>query len=232
MREPLVVLLENTESDGAFVDAVLGVLGSSTLASLLQIEPAPVKYDSPGGSGEIMKRLERALDDPAWEGVPRRFIVLTDSDARAPGLCSKKARQIAEHCRKRGVSCHVLEKRAIENYLPQQVLDEWSAAPARTSCRPWVEAISRLSSEQRDHFPMKRGLESDPHDEIHQSLYGTLAPADRRVLARGMRKQTLPELFKSHRASLTPVALRARAGARNDGLTELDDLVALICAAL
>jgi hypothetical protein len=233
VRAPLVVLMENAESDGLFLDAVLDVLSSPALLALRRLQPTPIQYDSPGGSGELTKRLERALGDPAWKGIPRRFVVLTDSDAQEPGAWNEKARDIAAHCRRRGVACHVLEKRAIENYLPQEVLDAWASVPAQRTNIAWVKALARLSPEQRDHFPMKKGLANGPQDTVAQSLYGSLAQADRQELARGISgKSTLPSLFQTHRATMTPAALRARTGVRPDGSTELDDLVAIICAAL
>jgi hypothetical protein len=233
VREPLVVLMENMESDGLFLDAVLDALGSPALLALRRLQPAPIRYDSPGGSGELSKRLAHALDDPAWQGIPRRFVVLTDSDACEPGAWSKTAKAIADECRKRGVACHVLEKRAIENYLPQEVLDDWASAPTQRTNVAWVKVLAQLSPEQRDHFPMKKGLlANDSQDSVAQTLYGSLTQSDRQALARGISKGTLPSLFKTHRATMTPAALRARAGVRPDGSTELDDLVAIICAAL
>lgn len=228
LREPLHVIMENATSDGAaFLDAVLDILGSDELTRLRKrCQPPAIRYEGPGGNGELTKRLDQMLDDPAWQGIPRRIVVLTDSDAAAPGKPSAKAQQIEAHCRRRSVPCHVLRKRAIENYLPQEVLEDWCSHPDLTVARDRVAALGRLSDEQRDHFPMKEGLKKLPPAE--RQLYENVGPGDLRLLEEGLRKHVC-RLFGTHRGRMTPEALRARAGRKSQEATELDELVALIC---
>lgn len=231
LREPLHVIMENATSDGsAFLDAVLDVLGSEELTRLRKnCQPPPIRYEGPGGSGELTKRLDQMLEDPAWQGIPRRIVVLTDSDAAAPGKPSAKAQQIEAHCQRRGVLCHVLRKRAIENYLPQEVLEDWCSHPDLTAVRDRVAAIGRLSDEQRDHFPMKSGLKKLPPAD--RQLYEDARPEDLHLVEAGFGKHVC-RLFGTHRTRMTPDALRTRAGRKTDGATELDELVALICYVL
>ncbi|MCP3997239.1 MAG: hypothetical protein GY722_19600 [bacterium] len=239
LGQPLRILMENIESDGLFLDAILDVLGTDELRELRTCTPPALEYDSPGGS-ELPKRIEHYLDDPAWQGIPRRLFVFTDSDRLTHGgdlAPDSVARQVTKLCKDRDVPYRVLRKRAIENYLPQEALEAWAASPGRTSVRPRVAMMARLDTEQRDYFPMKLGfLKGIPKGQEDLFAAPRWLEEDRSNFLRPERwfGPDIVHLFRDHRDAITPEALRRRCGpvSAEDGTTELDQLVALICAEL
>ncbi len=239
LSQPLRILMENIESDGLFLDAVFDVLGTDELRDLRKCKPPALEYDSPGGS-ELPKRIEHYLDDPVWRGIPRRLFVFTDSDRLTAGADlapSSVARQVTELCEDRGVPFHVLRKRAIENYLPQEALEAWAASPGRTVVRPKVAMMARLDTEQRDYFPMKKGFLKGIREEQKDLFASPRWPEEDRLKFLCQKRWLGPEivhLFRDHREAITPEALRRRCGPlpAEDDTTELDQLVARICAEL
>ncbi len=239
LSQPLRILMENIESDGLFLDAVLDVLGTAELRDLRKCRPPALEYDSPGGS-ELPKRIEHYLDDPEWRDIPRRLFVFTDSDrlTHSGDLAPDSvARQVTKLCEDRDVPYRVLRKRAIENYLPQEALEAWAASPGRTSVRPRVAMMARLDTEQRDYFPMKLGfLKGIPKEQEDLFAAPRWLEEDRLNFFRKERwfGPDIVLLFRDHRDAVTPEALRRRCGplSAEDDTTELDQLVAQICAEL
>lgn len=218
LRTPLKVLMENRLTDGVLLDAVFAVLASEEVRRLKE-EAKAIAYDSPGGNGEL-KKLVRDLQVAAQRvGMPLRVVVFTDSDGRRAGEVSSKAQEIERECKKWGIPCVVLQKRSIENYVPDEAISEWRDEPAQTNSRPRIEALLRLTGEQRDHFPMKHGLKWTPEDiELYRAgvRQPPLSPEDARLLERGFER-FIHILFTTDangnrrpRASLTAEALRRR----------------------
>jgi len=236
LAEPLWILVENRRSDGAFFGAVFEALGGDALRRLCQCSPPPLRYDSPGGNQGLVPLIDHYLDDPAWAGIPRRLLVLTDSDALHPGELSNEAKRIAEHCEARGVACQVLAKRSIEHYLPQETFDAWAAELGNVAARARVEALGRLSDPQRDHFPMKKGFKGAQIPEGQESLYRDVHSADRELLSRGFGNAQILELLTDFRHTLTAETLLERCGplrgSTDEPRCELDLVVELVCSLL
>ena len=76
-----------------------------------------------GGREQIHKGgAERLVE---LQRVTRNIHVLIDSErAEAAAAPEPRIRDFAGACTKLGISCHVLERRAMENYLPQRALDQ------------------------------------------------------------------------------------------------------------
>lgn len=226
---PLAVLVENRFSDGAFLDAVLAAFSAP---ETLRIKASGgLVYDSGGGVGELPKLVE---DYAAKLGRRLRAVVVRDSDARFPGDFSKEAGDTQARCAAHGVPCHILAKRAIESYVPDEVMQDWSSSPDRTSVRGKVEALLRLTPTQRDHFPMKKGLREPGPDtpQEEQALWSGVPQPDFELLRQGFQKDFVLILFdnvdaRRLRTSATDEALR-----RRDGGAELDAIVEMIESAL
>jgi hypothetical protein len=240
LRTPLTVLMENRFTDGSFLDAVLSVLADPEVMRLKEDLSALV-YDGPGGNGELKKLVEDFHAKGQRSEVPLRAVVFTDSDGRRAGAKSDQAKAVEEACNRLGIPCVVLRKRSIESYVPDEVIREWQDEPAQTAARSRIAALLRLSGEQRDHFPIKKGLRNTP-EEIDLYKSGTQQPplslAEEAELQRGFGDEFIYILFLKNangdfektssgarrlRPSLTAEAMRKR-----DGCGELDQLVAYI----
>ena len=179
VNEPLVILVENRFSDGAFVERIVKELDKS-LRGLWSRQGDPIQFDSVGGVGQMPEEVERRV-----ERVPYRprLVTVIDSDRKGPeGPSSRNARRLRAVCDRHGLPCWVLAKREAENYLPRSLLGEKpnaGAGHART-----LEAWERLSDDQKDFFDMKHGLPVNP-SASEEDLFDGLPDVDREILATG-----------------------------------------------
>ena len=177
--EPLVILVENRNSDGAFVERVVIELDQS-LRGLWRREGEPIRFDSVGGAGQMRQEVERRTGAVPYRP---RLVAVIDSDRKGPGDSeSRGARRLRETCNEHGLPCWVLAKREAENYLPRVLLGERSNAG--TGHTRLVEAWQRLSDDQKNFFDMKDGLPKDL-SAIEEDLFDGLPDADRDILAAG-----------------------------------------------
>jgi len=154
---PLEVVVENARNDGDFFQSFLRAVDTSLVDLFAGTRP-PVKFVNGGGVTEIVESLPARA---AWfysRGLPPRMIVLVDSDRKFPGHSPKVANKLTAACIAEQVTLRVLEKRAIENYLSDDVLDAYAHSNSDVSAS--VVFIRQLSSAQRDYFPIKVGVTS------------------------------------------------------------------------
>ncbi len=234
---PLVILVEDRESDGVFLDIVVEELGWPELQTLWaigkKVTPPATEIDTAGGKDAIPQRIERAVSDAAAERRAHRLFVLCDSDTRWPSD-DKPARTVAavrEACARFDVPHHVLRKRCVESYIPDQVFEAVREDPRNLSHVDRFDALLRRSRAQRDHFPVKDGLDVVERSEALQAgLYDASEEEDLRLLEKGLfpkRPRPLLLLNKERRESFTAEGLRAR-----DGDGELEDLLHAIAQEL
>lgn len=152
LASPAIVIVENEESDGAFLTAIINAYGRTDLWFAFQSRW--IELDHAGGYGEIEKRIRRYLERNQG---PRRVLVVTDSDRLFPGHQSQTFKKIDEACTTLGVPYIVLAKRAIENYLPVGALQ-------RSGNSDCYQAFLKLTTVQRDHYGMKKGFGRDKSD--------------------------------------------------------------------
>jgi hypothetical protein len=153
---PLLLLAENAVSDGALVEAALRVFGAPKAIELCfgapsRLEPPSFQIESWGGNGELKKLIVARLTEAAARGRAPRLVVVTDSDGEWPGDVKPDAKEIRDKCSDEGVPCPPLNKRTVENYIPDAVWRAWASVRERANARPAVEALLKLSPAQRDH---------------------------------------------------------------------------------
>ena len=177
--EPLVILVENRVSDGAFVKRVVTELDKS-LHGLWRRPGEAVQFDSPGGVGQMLAEVERRTQGRRFRP---RLIVIADSDRKGPDdTASPAVRALCRRCKALGVPCWVLAKREAENYLPRVLLDERPGTGADDA--RLVEAWDRLNDDQKNFFDVKNGL-PEALSAIEQVLFEELSPDDQTILSHG-----------------------------------------------
>ena len=130
-------------------------------------------------------------------------------------------------CCRRWLARMALSKRAIENYIPDEVLQGWTDEPSGRAARPLVAALCRLKPAQRDHLPMKKRFPNRFDLSEEEALYEGIAPEDLALMKARSLRDDIIELLSTHRRYLSADALR-----RRDGRGELDQLVEIILQAL
>lgn len=159
LAQPLEVLVENARNDGDFFLACWRALGLRLTETFKAARPA-VRFGHGGGKAEALEVLVHRFDDARTRGgVPPRMFVLVDSDARYPTHETRETRLLAEACRSHDVPIAVLRKRSIENYVGDAALANLAAA--HPDVQPSVTFLLSLSPSQRDHYPVKKGLDRD-----------------------------------------------------------------------
>lgn len=170
LRTPAFVVVENGESDRAFLDCMMRAFGRENLAEALRKRLWEIV--SAGGGGEIPKRVKECV--PKMGKGPLRILILSDSDRLVPDERSKTVEQIERCAIEYGVAAVVLRKREIENYIPVGALQR--VGPRNKVFRAYLA----LSPEQQDHYDMKKGLERDEKTgkpvipEAQQGLFDTV----------------------------------------------------------
>ncbi|MBP2227159.1 hypothetical protein J2847_000426 [Azospirillum agricola] len=227
VSKPLAVLVENRFTDGKLLDTALELLAPESLRLLLGSGvPDLILCDGPGGNGELPKLIEEYVALAAADGLPNRIVVFTDSDGRYPGHVSKEAHAIDAVCRKYDIPCCILKKRCIENYIPDEVLSAWAGKADRRAYRAAVSALLRLTTDQRDHAPIKSGLHEEKLLAEEESLYASVDPVQRTAMRQGLGNRVI-ESLSEQRHVLSADALRCR-----DQGGDLDHLVQLIVGEL
>ena len=122
--EPLVVLVENRISDGAFLERVVTEL-DELLGPLWSRPRPPIRIDSVGGKGQMRQEVERRTQQTLYRP---RLVAVVDSDRKGPDVAASTiARRLARACEELNLSCWVLAKREAETTCPEP-----SSVSART----------------------------------------------------------------------------------------------------
>ena len=178
-EEPLVILVENRDSDGAFLKRVVRELDKA-LDRYWRKPGEPIRLDSVGGEGQMPDEVESRVQRVPYRP---RLVAIGDSDRKGPGdNASVAARKLQRKCEELGVPCWILAKREAENYLPRILLDARQDAGADHARR--VEAWSKLKDDQKDFFDMSNGLSQSP-SETEEALFDGLTRADRYLFSNG-----------------------------------------------
>ena len=156
---PATIIVENGLNDGLFIRAIEkhfdAVVPFEELLSNhhVQIDPA-------GGSG-ARSRVEYHLGIHHSQPKYLRCMVVEDGDKRFPQDTQygnfQRQQKDAEYYRSVNVTYHVLEKRAMENYMPDEVFDRHR----NTFTNEWVDAYLHLTEEQKDYYYIAEGFQKD-----------------------------------------------------------------------
>ena len=213
-EEPLVILVENRISDGAFVERVVKELDKALL-NLWDKQGNPIRIDSLGGAGQMREEVKRRA-----QGIPfrARLIAIIDSDRKSPDATdSFLARQLRRTCKRLNLSCWVLAKRGSENYLPRILLSE--RENTGSDYGRLVAAWDSLNDDQKNFFDMKNGWPKAP-SAIEKALFHRLSMADRTLLSSGFG----PNVYKCW----TRWNVQAKTELLSRGQSDLERGIALI----
>ncbi len=185
LREPLYVILENAESDGAFVEMVIQKTQKKHSALLVALQDNRLRFSQAGGKNEVLKIVTRHLSQG-----PRRLFVLIDGDGYYPRRISSESQKISDQCLELGVPCLVTRKREIENYIPERALKSFCLR--NNNLEDLFAVFLELKPEQKDYYDMKNGFKSGEvlrdHDE-HEDLFNDLSDEAVDVLVRGFGRK-------------------------------------------
>ncbi|WP_063671703.1 hypothetical protein [Dyella thiooxydans] len=240
LSTPFQIVVENEEYDGAFLLWMSRLLSQPRLLKAYRQQRFVFRHA--GGKDSIVRSM-RIFSAGIWarsDGRYRRDFrmwlgAFLDNDAKH-GADDPNA-DIVRQAGQLGIFTHQLSKRSIESYLPQ------SALLARDRSRDFkrkVEALFRMTVEQRRHYHMKRGfrIEKRPVSKAdyfasaaisseEKALYGSVSEQDWVLLAEGFGSG-LSSIFVEE----TGRPDQRMTVAHTDDAVELGGLIDAICEAL
>ncbi|MFO7563765.1 MAG: hypothetical protein R6X02_14060 [Enhygromyxa sp.] len=181
LRRPLRLKLENEINDRHFLERTVPAMWRKRWRTAMSngwIEP-----EQGGGISEIRRVL---INEVAADDCRRlRLWVMFDSDATGPGDVHEEAERTRAACEDVGVPYHMLERRMIENYVPEPAMRGWvtrvqaaaqgsNSPKAHEEARRLVKAIEgywALPPDERHFVQLKA------HEKIGKK-YGLGGPAD------------------------------------------------------
>ncbi len=146
LGKPLKIVLENVESDKLFVEKCLKFFAEN------EIDKCWIEFINGGGS-------DLANVAKNFNGKCRVFCLI-DSDVISPPdtyntpVKRRTINNIQRICHEFGYALHVLNKREMENYLPDKALKQY-LEQKRQGCE---HIYFTLSNQCKDYFDMKKGL--------------------------------------------------------------------------
>lgn len=241
VQTPLEIILENNNNDCRFISRVLDVYTPKDSLARTAYSEGLLVFGNAGGCGNVSNYLQEKMRQNGGRSKFLRHFVVWDGDRRYPGHTVCKYQPHIRYLGYLGVEYHILEKRCMENYLPEE------AFPEREKNREWLEAYSSLSPRQRDFMNIGGGFYKDVPDSKkplidpaksnlrsmlapdHQAHYSDVSDANFLRLADGyslpLFKDRFPEGFddgRVHRQSLD------RLQAHQDDPAELEHLAGKI----
>ena len=203
LAQPFSVIVENEWFDGSFLLWMAKALGREGLITAYRANRLVFRHA--GGKGSL-ERSASVLSTGVWPAPKGRHTramklwscAVLDNDAKFPG--DGPNTEIVRDLAPWVAFVHEFARRSIESYLPYTVLTRYDrSAPFKER----VDAIFRLSDEQRRHYPMKVGFrlrdENNPTKATYlasaevsfreQACFESVADADWVKLASGFGKK-------------------------------------------
>lgn len=168
LRQPLRLLLENGRNDWGFLSKIVPTEWQARWTRAVDrrwLEP-----ENGGGLDEMLNIVQQKLADDDIRRL--RTWAMFDCDGRSAGDESAKAKRTREACEYWGIAHHKLQRRAIENYIPNEVLFDWVRRRPKKTDRDRKYACARayeaMSEPQRYYFNLKEGFKGD--EESNQGI--------------------------------------------------------------
>jgi len=170
---PLKVLMENRR-DWSVIEAAIRVYDKQRIAEAYAqgwLEPVGC-----GGFGEILPNIK-------WQPAKSRLAVFVDSDKGSPDDPIKDTQEKIKHeCDKRKIPCHILEKREIKNYIPDQIFEEIrkDAHPIqKKKAEEWIH----FSDEEKDFKHIEKHFKNQKVKSILPDALNLMGTWDKLTLA-------------------------------------------------
>lgn len=166
-EQPLRILVEN-ERDRVLVECAVRLAPNSPLERALLFEW--VVFVQRGGIGEVKSAVEASCAAGAL--ARERLFPFVDSDrASDRDALPSTQRLLAEACQRRGIPFHILTKREVECYVPEELLDLVSMRSRNQErLRAQFRAWRRMSDAERDFLDIEahfdRAFKNDARDAL------------------------------------------------------------------
>lgn len=203
--QPVSIILENSKNDSLFFEAIINHFGNSENGNITKnhLNNNWIRFENAGGCSNIPNFLTKFLDqfrhladknnrDPSDYF---RGIIFIDSDLDYLGQPSKQDSLIEKLSQIIDLKyVYILQKRAMENYLPNEVFEDLIKQPViRThdygKLKNWIEAYLSLTDEQKNFINIPSGF----------------PPKDNKITNQGTRKAVSEEILNFFKLQMTDI---------------------------
>jgi hypothetical protein len=164
------IVLENSNNDSYFVEAISRNFKKRSKKIERFKKNHFLEFGNAGGVNNIENYLARKMRN--FEFLPKigsrylRAFVLLDSDKSYPGEAKPEREALIGYLKQHNIPFHILEKREMENYLPDAAFSEVNGD------EEFILAYLRLTSVQKDYFDIEKGFP----DRNRDSPFGVANP--------------------------------------------------------
>jgi len=215
--QPVSIILENSKNDSSFIIAIINYFDNKGVVKE-QLKNNWIKFENAGGCSNIGNFLDgflkgyedlAAKNNRALSDYFRGMIIL-DSDLEYPTQSPKHAELIKNLTAKGIKDIHVLEKRMMENYMPDEIYKQLIEEPLPKGLnntwlnryKKWINVYLYLNEEQKNHLKIT-GAKIDLNAPVDkQALYNNLSVSQKTILNDGFyyinaaeHKNKFPLLF-------------------------------------
>jgi hypothetical protein len=229
LNQPLTIILENSLNDNYFLQAIVDNFSKKGKKIRRHLEKRWISIGNAGGCENIPNFLRQILS--TFDNLPKpqiryiRGFVLIDSDSSYPGQILDTRSHLADFLNANEIPFHILTKREMENYLPEEAFDDIAGNT------DFINAYKRLSPIQKDYFDIQKGFENKNFNSYHpevQLLYNSVSPEDKILFRKsGLLiahfKSEFPKLFNSK--NVTQDSLKRRVEHQGANANELQDIL-------
>lgn len=190
LNQPYKILLENSDNDAYFLEALCRNFKKRSRKITRFRENLFLEYANAGGKSNIRHFVESELKK--YGHLPKspenylRLFILVDSDSEYENDEKPEVSSLKSYLDTLKVPYHVLTKREMENYLPDEAFAIIGGNQA------FIQAYLRLEPEQKDFFDLERGFPNRRRSQVEaekgepfQHLYQAVSDNDWRVFRNG-----------------------------------------------
>ena len=221
-----LVVLENSQNDSRFIEVLSEVFRKHGKRFRRHYENGWLDYGNAGGCTNIINFIEGKKK--AFRALPKqnekylRCYVVIDSDKRFPDDSSDTRKRLITYLEKNDVPYHILEKREMENYMPDEIISGFEMD------QTYFSAYLRLNEIQKDFFDLEKGFNVNRKTNLHpkvNSLYEEISEQDFDILKKGVDKRfKIKNEFPKKMEQATREQLLKRT-AHQTNPKELEDLI-------
>lgn len=228
LNQPIRIILENNLNDSFFIKAIIKHFDLDGNVKK-HLEQDWLQFDNAGGCTNVenvIKSRINAFDSLSKEAHKYlRCLVILDSDKEYPSAPVKDSYiKLILFLELKNVPYVVLEKRCMENYMPDEVYDQIQ----QSNHQAWINVYKHLSEEQKDYLNINKGFtnkekptRSDLDTEV-LNLYSNVSDFNFNILDKGLKlsdfKTTFPQKFNTHPVHKTTLLQRTKDQSKSNEL--------------
>lgn len=204
LLQPLSVILENGLNDSHFMNVVFGLFDATGELTRF-VKEGWIRYENAGGCMNVKNFLKARIQQFAGKQKFLHCFVLLDGDRRYPTdlKSDERYKKLREQMDAWNVSYHILEKRCMENYMPEEAMK----AVAGTAFREWFNAYNNLTPRQKDYLSIAEGFETDITKEDKKTVMkkeSLLSTKDKKKRKKSYVRGFLPHEEQLFYATVSP----------------------------